>query len=649
MRKVQDDIQEAKIDYSDISVQDLYRPVLKERVPDIPNKNPDDPDYKWWKEQIKRCENGWIAPNGHYLNGYLYFYLNFCKVPILPPGGSRLEPHPPLYRDNDEDILNQIWANTGRLLPNGKWYNAKNHIEAKPRGIAWSTFTLLGVGMWTFVFKNDKRIGCAYPNDDIIEGERQWFKDTWHALHPMFKRWKGQDYIPIHDSEKLFSVGYKTGTRKHAQNFCHFDVVGQEIKAGTYKGKRLNLMIAAEAGLWVGQSLRNYYTENEPALKLGTTQWGMLLIGGTSNAVINKSTTYKEMFESPESFNATRHFTPKTRVLFGHIDYKTGKSNEVTALAEIRALRESKLGDPNAYLQETVENPLNWKEAFLPNNKSAIYNSALINDHISWIKENHADKWAKGSIEPELDIYNKPTGKYRFLENSHGDWYINLEGTPKPEYENLHVAGIDDRYKTRGSEQKVTREGSKNCMIIYRKPTLYEMKSDMPVAMYFGNAPDMVVAYEEFYKGMLFYDIQKTLYEYNSEGFIMFLREKKALNRLYHINGLPGIHIVSAEHKAELTYLGTQYFTAGRYKNITLPLILEEIGKWSTGVNTDIASAFHVVLKLLQLTETSYVTKQKELDERPQTVVIQLGPTNKSTEIRIGTDYPIIRLGRGVG
>ncbi len=171
----------------------------------------------------------------------------------------------------------------------------------------------------------------------------------------------------------------------------------------------------------------------------------------------------------------------------------------------------------------------------------------------------------------------------------------------------------------------------------------------MPVAMYFGNAPDMVVAYEEFYKGMLFYDVHKTLYEYNSEGFIGFMREKKALNRLYYINGMPGIHIVSAEHKAELTYLGTQYFTQGRYRNITLPLILEEIGKWSTGVNTDIASAFHILLKLLQLTENSYVTRLKKAEEQSQAVVIQLGPTNKSAEIRIGNDYPIIRLGRVAG
>ncbi|MGG7664073.1 hypothetical protein [Dyadobacter sp. BHUBP1] len=626
------------------SVQQLYRPVLYERVPEIPKLNADDTDYQWWKRQLHRCLYGWIAPNGHYLNGYLYFYLNFCIIPLRKEGEERFDWEPPMYRDNDEEILDIIWANTYRRLPNGKSYNARNHIEAKPRGIAWTTFTLLGVALWTFIFRNDLQIGCAYPNEEAIDTEREWFRTAWQSLHPMFKRWNGKDLVVLENNRSAFSVGYSQGKIKRIVNKCRFDIIGQETKAGVYKGKRMNLMIAVEAGLWVGDSLKNYLTENEPSAKLGDDQWGMFLVGGTSNAIINKSTAYRDMFVGHLAYNATRHFTPKTKVLRGCIDYTTGKSDQEGALIKILAHRQSKVADPAAYQQEVIENPLTWEEAFLPNNKTSAYNTAAINEQITFIKLNHAqDNWVRGRLEYLMDRYNRPTDNIVFEESPGGDWCINLEGKPSKIYENLHIAGIDDRYKSRGEGHKVSAGDSKNAMVIYRKPTAYDIKSDMPVAVYYGNAPDMVVAYEEFYKGMLFYNVSKTLYEYNSEGFILFMREKKALDRLFYVGDQPGIKIKNAHVKAELTYLGTQFFTEGRHKNITLPLILEELMKWGTYENTDIASAFHLVLKLLELTQQSNVTK---LDQSYQneSSIIQLGP-NRSSADGLVAGYPIIRLG----
>jgi len=635
------------------SVQVIYRPVVAlhdaDKVPAMPKRDKDDPGYKWWQEQIKRCQFGWVAPNGHYLNGYLYFYLNFCKIPLRKEGSTTFDYDYPYYRDNDEDILNQIWANRYMSLPNGKRKMAKNHVEAKPRGIAWTTFTLLGVGMYYFVFKDDLFMGCAYPNDEVVNTERDWFKQTWINLHPIFKRKKSiadnkvRDLELLNDNKGLFSIGYKVGRIMVPVSQCLFDVIGQETKAGVYKGKRLNLAIAAEAGLWVGDSLKNYITENEPSIKLGGEQWGMFLIGGTSNAIINKSTAYREIFENPGAYNATRHFTPKTRVLYGCIDYLTGKSLEIKALKQIKKSREEKVGDQDSYNQDLIENPLTWEEAFLPNNKTSAYNVAMINEHIAWLKMNHASHWYKGRLEYLIDGKGRPTGKVTFVESADGDWYLNREGMPTDAYQNLHIAGIDDRYKDRTVDHKNTAEDSRNAMVIYRKPTIQNIKSDMPVCVYYGNLLDMRSTYEEFYKGMLFYNIEKTLYEYNHQGFPDFLREKSAGDRLFYINNRPGIKIAQAE-KQELTYLGSKYFSEGRYKNITLPLILEELIKWGTKRNTDVASAFHLVLHLLNLTESLSVTIMNKAYEQEH-YVVQLGPATKAQRQQDSSDYPLIRLG----
>ena len=35
---------------------------------------------KYWDEQMKRCIDGYTAPDGDYISGYNYFYLNFCPI-----------------------------------------------------------------------------------------------------------------------------------------------------------------------------------------------------------------------------------------------------------------------------------------------------------------------------------------------------------------------------------------------------------------------------------------------------------------------------------------------------------------------------------------------------------------------------------------
>ncbi|MFW5890662.1 MAG: hypothetical protein ACOCUI_00410, partial [bacterium] len=38
-------------------------------------------DYKkYWDEQLRRCIHGYTAPDGDYISGYFYFYLNFTRI-----------------------------------------------------------------------------------------------------------------------------------------------------------------------------------------------------------------------------------------------------------------------------------------------------------------------------------------------------------------------------------------------------------------------------------------------------------------------------------------------------------------------------------------------------------------------------------------
>ena len=614
------------------SVQITYRPVsLLNHLPDPPARK-GDKSWQFWGEQIKRCRFGWKAPNGHYLTGYQYFYLNFMKIPIQDKDRAIADWAEPYFRDNDEIIFSQLWRNTSRKLSSGKTTSARNHVEAKCRSIGWTQISLLGVAMWTFVFRPDRAIGLGYSDDEVIDIERLWFQESWARLPVLLRTWKGQILEPLYNNKDTFTVGYKDPknpkiTKPH--NSVQFTIISD--KAGVFKGQRLNLIIAIEAGKWTGDSLKNFYSENLDCLEMGDYKWGMFLIGGTSNVIVNKSSNYKEIYFRSESFNATRHFTAKTMVLLGYWNLETGVSDQARALAFIMGQRKEREGDSQAYQQYIIENPLTEAECFTPN-ESFAYDTALIQAQIGFVRSNgYESMWRRGRIDYEKDFTgHRKTGKLKFFEDPAGKWLVNLEGLPRPKFKNLFIAALDDTYKG-AEEEKLRARDSRNCLVIYCQPSSLSVgKSDMPVAIFLHQTPDMDDIYEECLRGLRYWDVSQCLYEHNHDGWVKFLRNAGESRRIVYVGTKPGL-AVKGRVKTELTYLGTRYFTDKRYQSITSIPLLEALLLWGGKSNTDIGSAFHLILHLLDSTKDSLhiITRRNESagqnDFSPGSCVV-LGP-----------------------
>lgn len=632
-------------DCSGISVQELYRPVRSELVPKgLPLLG--SKEYTWWQEQIYRCLHGWIAPDGRYINGYHYFFCNFVNTRIWDRKARKFDWIAPLWRDNDSEVLDIIWNNRPRMNPDGTSFPGRNHVEAKARGIAWTTYTLMGVALWHFIFTPDAPIGNAYANDDVINKEKQWFQKAWRLLHPVFRSWEGEMLDVVASNKEEFIVGRKLSDKENdVHNTCFFHVIGTDTGAGVYKGERMRLMIAVEAGQWKRKILKSYISENEPSAGLGTESWGMFLVGGTANSIINSSTAYRDLYEQPHTWNATSHFSSKAKVMLGFFDEFTGKSDEKGATEHFMRIRKSKEGDPEMYQQELVENPLTAREAFRPSMRST-YNNAIIAEQIQMIEDQNLDAyWKRCRLVWEVDVHKKRTGNVLYEPHEKGEWLINMEGLPNRRYGNLHIAGIDDRYKTREEDATVKKDHSRNAMVVYRQPTMYPIKSDMPVGVFLGENPDMDVAYDEFYKGMIFWDIKQTMYEHNADTFPQYLRNKGEQNRLYYIGDkkVPGIK-VDAKVKTELTFLGSQYFKEGRHLRNTSIEILESMTIWGGKINTDIGSAFHLVLLLLELTKNHEVTEKKE--EETKSTFVKLGDPAARAQAKTHTQGKFFRMNR---
>ncbi len=204
--------------------------------------------------------------------------------------------------------------------------------------------------------------------------------------------------------------------------------------------------------------------------------------------------------------------------------------------------------------------------------------------------------WCRGRIEYERDINEQLTKKLKFVEDYKGPWLVNLQGFPTPELKKLHIAGFDDTYKGR-KESNLPTQDSKNCMIIYRRPTSHNLAhSDMPVAIYLRQTPDMNDVYDECLRGLKFWEVEQCLYNYNHEGFLKFLQQAGEAFRLFWVGANPGLKLTQ-KVKAKLTKLSLKYRLARQLTDIENIRVLDELDMWTL-------NAFLLVCFLLNLDDT---------------------------------------------
>jgi len=581
------------------SVQIIYRPVLQGKIPDIPD--PDDLNYIqnkiWWKEQTKRCTEGWIAPNGVFINPIYYFYLNFVKVYVIDelnkktPGWQN-----PYVRDGDKEYFDAVYYGMA-YESQGISYDAKNVIVAKGRRKGWTTAELYGITLWFFLFKQGFNISRAYPNDKIKKKERRLFTKCYDMIHPFFKYNVNDQAIDIlennEDTVAQWTYSYSSSGKQEKNelvNSISFFTVGAD--GGGVRGDALCLIVVVEAGIYT--HLESFFAAAEETLQLGSYKFGQILVGGTSDAINNLTTDYKKMFFNPQQYNAVSVFTPAWKCFMGAIDYVTGKSLKSVALPKILENRHKREGngDYEGLRKLIQEHPISPEEAFIPSSHSE-YDSIKIDRQLMSILRTGMDsEWIRGKLEWELDTYGNRTGKVLFNKDSSGFWLI-LENFGVPlEIENLYVAGIDDVYK-----DKAPHSESKNCMVIYMRDSIHaeaEM-ADLPVCFYLGRHGNRMLDYAEFHKATLFYNCWN-MYEHNdSAGFIGYAREHGiSKNFIYH-NGQIGIRL-SDDTIADMTLLGLKYFEEDRHLRIFHSSVIECFKYWNSGINSDLASAFHLVL-----------------------------------------------------
>ena len=578
------------------SVQVMYRPVVVEGYRPIPNPTSQTflSDREWWQEQIKRCLHGWVAPDGKYLNPIYYFFLNFVYVDIFDEMTKKQDWMRPYYRDGDERYFNEVFANMYKVV-NGIFFNAKDTIVAKGRRKGWST-SEWGIEMWWIIFRQQRNTLRAYANEEQLKKERPILEKMYNKIHPFWKY--NEDNIQMEliltNNENLVQ-GYKIGSVKMPVNKIMLTVV--DAKGTGARGESIEKITVIEAG--THEKLSSFIGASQDTLRQGLYKFGMMLVGGTSDSINNKTTDYKTLFFNAKKNNFKAIFTPSNVCFQGCIDYYTGKSLKEQAAEIIISERKLKAHDQKALKMFIQENPLNVYESFIPSTDSE-YDKAKIDEQLLYIYENGLDEmWSEGRFERLRDASGEYTDKVVFKEDVGGNWMmLKGHGLPDTSIENLYVIGIDDVYK-----DKAPHSESLNAVVVYKRDTSFAREGelyDLPVCFYLGRHPNRKGDWKEFKNCIDFYSNCKVMFEHNdSSGFIGFARDEGIIEKFIYVKGEIGIR-VSDQSVADMTYQAINFFEEDRHKRVLHSMLLDSFNRWRAE-NSDLASAFHLVLLALSL------------------------------------------------
>jgi hypothetical protein len=525
-----------------------------------PNKHSQSEYYKFWKEEARRCREGYVREyDGEWITGDYYFYLNYSPIYLtkFKEGSKRADrvfDFPRVY-DGDYFYFHYIeqCRDEGKhgmtLKSRGRGFSFKGG-SGLARNFILGASTESTQGVKAFAIADEREYltkdGVLNKFIDIIDHcatNTPWskvrsLKDSWNEMH-----WKMGYKDP--DSNK------EMGTKN--------EVMGVTLKNDPQKarGKRGAYIIWEEVGKF--PNILSAWQIARPSVEDGDFAFGTMLAygtGGTENADFKGA---EEMFYHPKGYNIKylpnifdknvnyessicAFFFPEYLNRTGCYD-ENGNSDVIKSLLEILRVREEvKNGssDPNAIVQEKAERPITPQEAIM-RREGSVFPIGDLKDYLADIMPNInkflSPHWvgrlslvSGGEVEWKIDPAININREYPISDNKNKEGGVEIFEMP---YKNsvgdiphgLYIAGIDpvdDDSSTTNS-----------LFSIFVLNTL----TDRIVAEYTGRTFDVTESYEIARRLLIFYNAQ-ALYENDKKGLYAYFKNK---NSLYLLADTPEI------------------------------------------------------------------------------------------------------------
>jgi len=504
-----------------------YSPAVYDKPPGLKKGSAE--YYEWWQTHIKRCYDGYKPHGGSRITGAHYFYINFCKIDFLvesTDGSSRKSVEYPLYRDMDNEYFTEV-----ENAEKGEY--GLIVLKARRKGFSFMNANLL-LHEWTLYPTSS--VGVGAQTDKFVQDFRDKVLITYNRLpEELRNRW-------TINNKALLMGGYKTKIKgievtKGTGSKIHFRVAD---KPDVFRGLSLKKMIFEEAGEFV--KLEDTFFSNLECFRDGGKQYGVPIIGGTSNMISHENPEFIQMFKHPEKYNLKPLFFSASRgygTVYPFFDAKTGTSVVEEAKKDVLRRREEEKakGDKKLYYSFLQEMPLVPEDAYLMLGTSP-FDIEKLDKQLTKIAQNKYLKIVhKGTLEWPTNREGKQIfgSKPVFMESKTGWLSVIDGGHPLIGYKNAHVSGVDPYHvsddldeKKVGKKPIQNTERSKGSMCVFRKYISPHEVGDLPVAFYTDRPYSKEDFYENCAKIAIYYDTQ-ILVENNDDGFLQYFTINQVL------------------------------------------------------------------------------------------------------------------------
>lgn len=502
---------------------------------------------KYWEEEQNKCMYGFTAPDGDWISGYFYFYLNYSRIikreqkTVVNSRGisvTKLESIEgfPRFWDYDRayydvvDLAEQNNKHLAVLKARGKGYSFKGASMLVRNYFLFRDSVSYAIANGDEYLTKDGVLSKAWDMMNFIDDNTAWFKHRHKKDTNMHKR---ASFVRNVNGVQV-EQGYKS------------EIIGITLKNDPQKarGKRGKLILFEEAGKF--PDLKTAWQVARPSVEEDGEAFGLMIAYGTGGTKEADYTGLKDLFYEPIAYNclgirniwdegeqdrACGFFVPQSANTKQFMD-EDGNTDFVLsneAILKERELIIENASDRTSIDRHICEQPLSPAEATLNistnifpkreliNQLATIRNSKSLSD-LKQVGELYKDsngivKWQQNPKLKSLTKYRIPAGHSR--EGAVTIWEHPPTDTPY----GLYVAGCDpyDHDQTSGD--------SLGSVFIYKRIQTFESWYDTIVAEYTGR-PDKAEDFYETVRMLLIYYKASLLYENERKGLFTYFANK---------------------------------------------------------------------------------------------------------------------------
>ena len=513
-------------------------------------------DYvKYWERETDRCLNGYIAPDGDYITGYHYFYLNYC--PIMKIEETK-------YTDKQGNVRTRRERNLGfPKFWDYDYYYFNAIEEAIHEGKHMAVLKSRARG---YSFKGASMLVRNY---ELIPGSKNFAVASEQTFligdGLLTKAWQIMDFIDSNtewakqrlvDTRMERVAGYKITDEfgKQTQQGYMSSITGKTLKNDPerIRGTRGKLILWEEGGKF--PELLDAWRIEQPAVENDDGfAFGLQVAFGTGGTEGASFEGLKELFYKPEAYNVLSFpniwddnaedskcgfFVPSWSNLesfdengdYVYMD-KDGNSLREKAIEELMVQR-NKIKDAGASQQSIdrfiSERPIKPQEAVLELGKN-IFPRKLLIDQLTRLRTNKKLQSMKHIVDLNWDgngnviatekktgdITNYPLKKDQKPAGSVVIWEYPVKDPPF----GLYIGGCDPY------DHDESFTNSLGSTFIFKRVQAGEAWTDVIVAEYSGRPDTAEEYYENVRKLLLFYNA-RLLFENERKGIYPYFTNK---------------------------------------------------------------------------------------------------------------------------